>query len=114
MVMEATSGMFMILTLAMAFKIGIYIAVLVLAFLIDAIAQKNEKQNMHGLNLMAITFVLIGIFEFFHVLAVELNILPMLVSHENLDLIIHPLFIIGSIGLLLFLLNIKKNIKYYR
>lgn len=114
MVMEATSGMYMILTLAMAFKIAIYIGVLVLAFLIDAVAQKNEKQNMHGLNLMAIAFVLVGIFEFFHVLAVELNIFPLLASHENLDLIVHPLFIVGGLGLIWFLWGVSKNVKDYR
>jgi hypothetical protein len=114
MVMEATSGMYMILTLAMAFKIAIYIGVLVLAFLIDIVTEKKEKLGMQGLNVMAIAFVLVGIAEFFHVLAVELNIFPILASHENLDLTVHPLFIIGSLGLLWFLWGVSRNIKQYR
>lgn len=114
MAIEATAGMFMILVLAMGFKIAIYIGVLVLAFLIDAVSQKNEKQTMHGLNVMAIAFALVGIFEFFHILAAELGVFSTLASHENLDLIIHPLFIIGSLGLLWFLWSVSKNIKAYR
>lgn len=114
MALEITAGMLAILALASGFKVAIYIGVAVLALLIDIVAQKNEKQYMHGLNVMSIAFVIIGLLEFFHVLATAYGFSPALASHETVDLFIHLLFIIGGLGLVWFLWNVSKNVKQYR
>lgn len=114
MALEVTSGMLTILVLAAGIKVAIYIGVAIMALLIDMVARKDEKQHMHGLNIMAYSFVAVGLLEFFHVLAVAYGAFPALASHETLDLIVHPLYIVGGLGLVWFLHGVGKNIKEYR
>jgi len=94
-------------------KIALFLAVAVLAFLIDIV--DNKHKNVHGLNIMAISFILIAFTEFLHTLShVHEGLFSWFMVHENLHLITHPLFIIAGIGIIWYLVGIKKNIEDYK
>jgi len=93
-------------------KLAVFLAVLVLAFLIDIVDSKHK--NIHGLNIMAIAFVLIAITEFAHIMAHAEGIMPWIGSHVNLNLITHPLLLIAGLGIIWYLWGINKNIEDYK
>lgn len=107
-----TMGMYTILSLATGLKIAVYLSVLTLAFLVDAVSKKTK--SVHGLNLMAIFFIVIAVLEFFHVMAHVYGILPWLASHETLKYMTNSLFILGGLSLIWYLWEINKNIKDYK
>lgn len=106
-----TMGMYTILSLATGLKLAVYLSVLTLAFLVDAVSKKTK--SVHGLNLMAIFFAVIAIFEFFHIMAQVYGILPWL-SENILSYISNSLFILGGLSLIWYLWGINKNIKDYK
>lgn len=90
------------------FKLALFISVLVFALLVDKVS-KDKKQS-HGLIIMAFAFIIIAALEFFSIIDVGIVWL----SNDNLQLITRPLLGIGAIGLIWYLIGIKKNIKQYK
>lgn len=104
--------MYTLLSLVTGLKIAVYLAVLTLAFLADAVTKKTKQ--VHGLNLMAVFFIVIALFEFFHVMTEVYDILPWLASSETVEYITISLFILGGLSLIWYLYGIHQNIKEYR
>jgi len=102
-----------VFALTAGLKIAIFLAVLVLAFLADKVVK--DKKNVHGLNVMALAFILIAFSEFLHIMShIHEGFMPWMMSHGNLHLITHPLFIIAGVGIIWYLWGINKNIEDYR
>ena len=104
------SEIFLILA---SLKIGVFLSVLVLSFLVDIIGKKNKA--VHGLNIMAVCFILVALTEFFHMVAeAHEEFFPWLLDFENVHLITKPLLILAGIGIIWYLWGISRNIKDYR
>lgn len=103
------SEVFLILA---SLKIGVFLAVLVLSFLVDILEKKNRA--VHGLNLMAVCFMLIALTEFFHIIAeAHKGFFPWLLDFQNVHLITKPLLILAGLGIIWYFYGIRKNIKDY-
>lgn len=112
--MEVNSGALAILSIMAVLKIAVYLSVLVLAFLIDIVSKKDK--HIHGLNLMALVFVVLAFTEFIHITSVisEGAVFSWFAVHENAHLLEGPLLLIGGLGIIWYLIGIKKNIEDYK
>jgi hypothetical protein len=91
-------------------KIAIYLSVLVMAFIVDRV---EKRKSVHGLNIMALAFMLIALIEFSHTFAHIEGIWEWLTEHENLHLLLQPLFTIGGIGIIIYLRGLNCNAADY-
>jgi hypothetical protein len=94
-------------------KIALSLALVVLAFTLDLIAKKGEKQ-IHGLNIMALALLVMAVFEFLEDIAAIYTGFPSWLTHDAVNswVKLSSLFVAG-IGILWYLSGIKKNIKDY-
>lgn len=95
-------------------KIAVFLLVLVYAFLVDI---PFKRKSIHWINLTAIALILIAIMEFLHAMSdigMDHSFIPYLDSEANLNAFIDIMSIVAGIGLLMFLLDIKKNIAAYK
>jgi multisubunit Na+/H+ antiporter MnhB subunit len=95
-------------------KIALSLALFVLAFALDAISKSKKKGHVHGLNIMAFALLVLALFEFFEDMASIYSGLPGWLSHDlvNSWVKLGALFVAG-IGIIIYLVGIKKSIKYY-
>lgn len=93
-------------------KLAVFLAVLVMAFLVDIVEKGNKK--VHGINFMAICLMFVAIFEFANTMStIYPGFMGWLGEHENLHLLTKPFLLLSGLGLIWYLNGIRKNLKDY-
>ncbi len=97
-----------VVVIASAVKLGVFVALLIYSFLINAVS----RHKSYGISIFTIAFVVAVAAEFFQVVG---GSGVMEVGFESkTDLILNALTLIGGLGLIIFLSHVNKNIKDYK
>ena len=98
--------------LTIGIKISIFLAIFALSTLVVLVSKR--KKHMYGLALMGFVFLCSSIVEFlFAVSQSSEGVLQPLDIYSNYNLILNPLRLVAVLGILWYLIGIKKNIQDY-